>query len=375
MNKIINTIDLNNLEKIYKSNGYNEFKIIKDLGMSNGIHYVNIQFINTNFISKVALSQVKYGSVRDKSIIRINQNINPDILHKSKYGPYRIIKDNGFGKSGKRTVLIKFENTGSLKICDFQSAINGNVKDDKYSDLDFNILYDTYKSGKFKLLEYIGNKIYKIKFIDTGSELCVRKDHIKDGHIQDPALLRKINVGEIYKSTKCGDIIVKEILNNNYALIEFINTNYNKICRIDHILNGNVRDDTIPSVYGVANYGNIDKNYIEVKKIYNIWNNMISRCYNIKDKSYKSYGQKGVSVCERWLLFENFLDDIKYLKNYDKLLQYPDIYELDKDFLQQGIPIQNRIYSPETCMFITKSDNLNLSANERNNKITVCKNV
>ena len=100
---------------------------------------------------------------------------------------------------------------------------------------------------------------------------------------------------------------------------------------------------------------------------------MIARCYNQNHKAYKSYGKKGVTVCRRWLLFENFLNDIKYLPNYDKFLQYPNIYELDKDYLQQNIPIENRIYSPETCMFITKADNLQLALNENNRKIVVCK--
>ena len=50
-----------------------------------------------------------------------------------------------------------------------------------------------------------------------------------------------------------------------------------------------------------------------------------------------------------------------------------NIYELDKDYLQQNIPIENRIYSPETCMFITKADNLQLALNENNRKIVVCK--
>lgn len=38
---------------------------------------------------------------------------------------------------------------------------------------------------------------------------------------------------------------------------------------------------------------------------------MISRCYNIKNKSYRSYGAKGVSVCKEWLEnFDNFKKDM-----------------------------------------------------------------
>lgn len=373
MNKILNKVDLQSLNKIYKSNGYGDFKIIDDLGIINKVHYVIIEFINTKFKNKVALNQVKYGSVRDKSIMRLNDNINPNILHDSNYGPFRIIKDAGRNDHNQRLVLIRFENTNNEKIYSLNDALHHNVKDEKYSNLDFNKEYESYDSGKFKILEYIGNKIYIIKFIETGSVLKVRKDHIIDGNIKDPALLKTVKIGDLYPSTKYGNMIVKEIVDNDHAIIEFIDTGYNKISRIDHIISGNVKDDTISSVYKVANYGNIDQDYKEIKKFYNIWNGMIARCYNQNHKAYKSYGKKGVTVCRRWLLFENFLNDIKYLPNYDKFLQYPNIYELDKDYLQQNIPIENRIYSPETCMFITKADNLQLALNENNRKIVVCK--
>ena len=43
------------------------------------------------------------------------------------------------------------------------------------------------------------------------------------------------------------------------------------------------------------------------------------------------------------------------------------MYELDKDYLQQHIPISNMIYSPKTCVFILKSDNLKIASLNRNN--------
>lgn len=35
-----------------------------------------------------------------------------------------------------------------------------------------------------------------------------------------------------------------------------------------------------------------------------------SRCNDINDKRYKDYGQKGITVCQKWLKFENFLKDM-----------------------------------------------------------------
>jgi hypothetical protein len=46
-------------------------------------------------------------------------------------------------------------------------------------------------------------------------------------------------------------------------------------------------------------------------KMYRTWENIIQRCTNPKATSYKSYGGKGIKVCDRWLdSFENFLEDM-----------------------------------------------------------------
>ena len=40
------------------------------------------------------------------------------------------------------------------------------------------------------------------------------------------------------------------------------------------------------------------------------WTKMFTRCYNAKSERFKNYGAKGVTVCERWHKFENFLADM-----------------------------------------------------------------
>lgn len=44
--------------------------------------------------------------------------------------------------------------------------------------------------------------------------------------------------------------------------------------------------------------------------IYNIWDSMKQRCNNPKRKDYKNYGGRGIAVCDRWLIFENFFEDM-----------------------------------------------------------------
>jgi hypothetical protein len=44
---------------------------------------------------------------------------------------------------------------------------------------------------------------------------------------------------------------------------------------------------------------------------YTCWRNMKSRCLNPRDAAYKNYGERGITVCDRWLKgFEYFLEDM-----------------------------------------------------------------
>jgi hypothetical protein len=45
-------------------------------------------------------------------------------------------------------------------------------------------------------------------------------------------------------------------------------------------------------------------------RTYRAWTSMLSRCRRPGDASYLRYGGRGITVCERWELFENFLEDI-----------------------------------------------------------------
>lgn len=45
-------------------------------------------------------------------------------------------------------------------------------------------------------------------------------------------------------------------------------------------------------------------------RIYNVWASMLHRCRDPKNKRWSSYGGRGISVCDKWLRFENFLADM-----------------------------------------------------------------
>ena len=44
--------------------------------------------------------------------------------------------------------------------------------------------------------------------------------------------------------------------------------------------------------------------------VYPVWKAMKQRCLNKNDRSFKNYGGRGITVCRRWLKFENFYEDM-----------------------------------------------------------------
>jgi hypothetical protein len=96
---------------------------------------------------------------------------------------------------------------------------------------------------------------------------------------------------------------------------------------------------------------------------YQVYHDMIQRCYNSKSNNYRSYGAKGVRVCDRWL------GDDGFNHFYEDMGQRPPDTELDKDGLGDGT-----LYSPDTCQWITKEDNNTLRKFDYYNK-TGYKNV
>lgn len=73
-------------------------------------------------------------------------------------------------------------------------------------------------------------------------------------------------------------------------------------------------------------------------RLYNTWSNMIRRCNNIKDERYKDYGARGITVCERWLNIENFIEDM--------YPSYQDGLSIDRENV-------NGNYEPSNCRWTT----------------------
>lgn len=89
---------------------------------------------------------------------------------------------------------------------------------------------------------------------------------------------------------------------------------------------------------------------------YMSWASIYERCLNPTHRSYHNYGGRGITICERWRSFENFLADMGERPSAK--------HSIDR------FPNNNGNYEPTNCRWAT---NAQQSENRRNNVIVTYK--
>lgn len=112
---------------------------------------------------------------------------------------------------------------------------------------------------------------------------------------------------------------------------------------------GNLRNGHATSC-GCKNTENITRHGLHKDPLYGIWATMKQRCGNPLDAAYDLYGGRGITVCDRWLDFINFYDDMS---------PRPRGGTLERNNNDQG-------YSPENCRWATSEEQ---SSNRSVNRI------
>jgi len=86
--------------------------------------------------------------------------------------------------------------------------------------------------------------------------------------------------------------------------------------RVAHPMEGKAHTDEAKAAIAAKAREQMDRQYPDhVRKgehagAHGSWHWMMSRCFDPWNASYPIYGGRGITVCERWLKFENFLADM-----------------------------------------------------------------
>ncbi len=87
-------------------------------------------------------------------------------------------------------------------------------------------------------------------------------------------------------------------------------------------------------------------------RTYKSWCDIVQRCTNPNNSRYKDYGGRGITVCERWMKFKNFLEDMG---------ESPKGYQIDRID-------NNKEYCKSNCQWVTSKTN---NRNKRNNHLEI----
>jgi hypothetical protein len=72
---------------------------------------------------------------------------------------------------------------------------------------------------------------------------------------------------------------------------------------------------------------------------YSSWESMKQRCLNPNNKHYKNYGARGITICEKWLKFEGFFEDMGF-KPFEKASI--DRIEVNGNYCKENCKWSNR---------------------------------
>ena len=128
-----------------------------------------------------------------------------------------------------------------------------------------------------------------------------------------------------------------------------------------NIKTGEVKNYFHKSVYGIGCLGKgkhkpsrTVKGKVVHSREYVLWNAILRRCYSEESLAKRPSYEK-VTVDTRWFNFQNFCEDLPFIECYDLWMKNSERYDLDKDLKQIGIT--EKVYSKDTCKFVTASEN------------------
>lgn len=168
---------------------------------------------------------------------------------------------------------------------------------------------------------------------------------------------REMLIGEKFETNNCGTCEVIEYKSSRHVVVKFYEPEYVTTCFLSQLRKGTVRNPFIPSFYNKGYLGEGEYGFKD-KRIYDLWANLLKRCYCEKVRhKFPTYAE--VEVCKEWLDFQNFAKWCYEQYSFQLKDEKGRWYHLDKDILVKG----NKTYSPETCCFVPQEVNALLTLN------------
>lgn len=180
--------------------------------------------------------------------------------------------------------------------------------------------------------------------------------------------MKKVDkTGEENYNSFGSKMIITKYINAHNINVYFPEYNWTcKHCCYQHFRDGKMRSPYCKTIYGIGYIGEGKYKVSEDEKatrVYKFWNHMLERCYDEKYiEKYPTY--KSCYVCDEWHNFQNFAK--WYEENYYEIED--ERMCLDKDILIKG----NKIYSPNTCIFVPNRINVLFAySKKRNNNLPI----
>lgn len=165
-------------------------------------------------------------------------------------------------------------------------------------------------------------------------------------------------MGKTLPTTKSGEVLVLEYAGNKRYKVQFLDTGNILECDASALRKGHIKDTSSKTSFGVGYIGEGDfKSSIGGKLTleYVVWRNMLMRCYSEEVQLiWKTY--VGCTVCEEWHNFQNFARWYNEQDNHHR-----EGFNIDKDLMCVG----NKVYCPEYCCLIPEELNLALVTKHR----------
>lgn len=283
--------------------------------------------------------------------------IKSEIPLGTKYGKLLVVSEAEYqhhpnGKM-KRMVNVRCE-CGELAIKSWQDVKRGAQKscgsckkEMPVKDLSGKRVYKLTVTSKYKIEDNLAHWLCEC---ECGNQLYVNGVRLRNKRIRNCGECGT-TLGTYYWGDKISNFEGYEFtlifVKDRVATLE---DSYGRRFNIDYgfLKRGNFCYPYHPSVVGIGCYGvgpYVAKREGRHTEEYENWNSMIKRCYS-SVKHLPSYSDK--SVCKEWHDFQIFSEWATKQVGFDK-----EDYHLDKDLLVKD----NKVYSPETCVYIPREVN------------------